>query len=1015
MGHAVALMQRITINRDHTRQHRPTWTCSAMLLCGAVVAAAHALAAQTVTAKTATPITAATVREYQSELTTYPFSDANPIPVMGKIYPYFRFDGFTDQPIKRTWKVIDLENEWIRVSILPEIGGKIWRAIDKASGKSFIYDNHVVKFRDIAMRGPWTSGGIEANYGIIGHTPNVATPVDYITQRGADGSVTCTIGALDLLTHTSWRLAISLPADKAYFTTSSFWHNGTPFEQPYYSWMNAAIPVSDDLEYIYPGNHFLGHAGEVGDWPVNKKNGKAIAFYRNNDFGSAKSYHVFGQYTDFFGAYWHAQNLGMARYAPHDEKPGKKLWIWGLSREGMIWERLLTDADGQYTEVQSGRLFNQTAEESSVTPFKHRGFAPYASERWTEYWFPVKGTDGFVMANQWGALNVQRATRGVVLSFSPVQRIADSIEVFDGRRRVYARMLNLKPLERWRDSVSAVLDMSNLRVTLGGHKLEWSADTTAMVLTRPLVAPGNFNWKSAYGLYLAGKEEMRERDFLGATQHFERALAIDPNYMPALTDLASLALRRGDTTGALRSARHALSIDTYDPAANFIYGEANRRAGHRVDARDGFDIASQSTEYRSAAFTALAKMYLQDGDMPKSIDYATKALDYNRFNVDAWQARAVAHRLTRDRVAAMVDIESLRALDPLSHFANAERALLTGTDSARHSITALMRNEMPSETLLELAFWYIDVGQLTTADQLLALAAPNPEVLYTRAYLHDKLGAPDVASLLAHADASSPHLVFPSRTESADVMLWALNHSAHWMPRYFLGLIRWNNGDFLSARTLFDLIKDTPTFAPFYAARAEMLKTAVPVKAHADLLRAAQLDPNEWRYGRLLAEDALATSAFAEAVRISALYFQRAPRNSTLGLLYARALLRNSNTAAARQLLDSLVVLPFEGAGEARTLFREANLLSAVEQIRAQNATSAQMLIAKARTWPERLGSGRPYDAEVDERLENLLDEWVRRGSAPRTDVEQQVQSILKSPPDAVTARVLRALTRAVP
>jgi hypothetical protein len=188
----------------------------------------------------------ATVREYQAEFTTYPYSDPNPIPVIGRIYPYFRFDGFTDVPVKRMWKVIDLENRWIRVSILPEIGGKIWRAIDKATGKSFIYDNHVVKFRDIAMRGPWTSGGIEANYGIIGHTPNVATPVDYITERRPDGSVTCTIGALDLLTRTSWRLAISLPADKAYFTTSSFWHNGTPFEQPYYSGMNAAIPASED-------------------------------------------------------------------------------------------------------------------------------------------------------------------------------------------------------------------------------------------------------------------------------------------------------------------------------------------------------------------------------------------------------------------------------------------------------------------------------------------------------------------------------------------------------------------------------------------------------------------------------------------------------------------------------------------------------------------------------------------------------------------------------------------------
>ena len=70
------------------------------------------------------------------------------------------------------------------MTVLPEIGGKIWAAVEKSTGRSFIYDNHVVKFRDIAMRGPWTSGGIEPNYGIIGHTPNCATPVDYVTRTG---------------------------------------------------------------------------------------------------------------------------------------------------------------------------------------------------------------------------------------------------------------------------------------------------------------------------------------------------------------------------------------------------------------------------------------------------------------------------------------------------------------------------------------------------------------------------------------------------------------------------------------------------------------------------------------------------------------------------------------------------------------------------------------------------------------------------------------------------------------
>ena len=121
----------------------------------------------------------ATARESTRTFATYPYDDPNPHPIVGRIYPYFRFDGFTDSARARGWKTVELENQYLKVLILPEIGGKIWAAIEKKSNRSFIYSNSVVKFRDIAMRGPWTSGGIEANYGIIGHTPTVASPVDF--------------------------------------------------------------------------------------------------------------------------------------------------------------------------------------------------------------------------------------------------------------------------------------------------------------------------------------------------------------------------------------------------------------------------------------------------------------------------------------------------------------------------------------------------------------------------------------------------------------------------------------------------------------------------------------------------------------------------------------------------------------------------------------------------------------------------------------------------------------------
>ncbi|HTE08214.1 MAG TPA: DUF5107 domain-containing protein, partial [Flavitalea sp.] len=364
----------------------------------------------------------ATVKEYLKTYTTYGFSDPDPIPAFTSIYPYYRFDGFTTIPSQKKWKVVELENDYIRLTILPEIGGKIWSAIDKKNGTDFLYQNSVVKFRDIAMRGPWTSGGIEVNFGIIGHTPNCATPVDYLTRVNKDSSVSCIIGALDLLTGTRWEVDIRLRHDKAWFTTTSFWHNGTSTEQPYYHWMNAAVKVSPDLEFVYPGKAYIGHEGEKGSWPFDSL-GRNLSHYSENDFEGAKSYHVLASHSDYFGIYRSNTDNGMIHLANRHDKPGKKIFVWALSDEGKIWEKLLTDTNGQYAEIQSGRLFNQNVPQSSLTPFKHISFSPFQTDGWTEYWYPFANTKGVIHAGLNGVVNCRRTGDSLFVAVSSVATI----------------------------------------------------------------------------------------------------------------------------------------------------------------------------------------------------------------------------------------------------------------------------------------------------------------------------------------------------------------------------------------------------------------------------------------------------------------------------------------------------------------------------------------------------------------------------------------------------------------
>jgi tetratricopeptide (TPR) repeat protein len=933
----------------------------------------------------------ATVREYRKAFRTYPFSDPDPILPAARIYPYFRFDGFTERAEEREWTVVELENPWIRVTVLPEVGGKVWSAVEKATGKSFLYGNQVVKFRDVAMRGPWTSGGIEANYGTIGHTPNCATPVDYLTRQNPDGSASVVIGVLDLLTRTPWRLEVTVPADKAYFTTTSLWHNATPLEQPYYTWMNAGIKAAGNLELVYPGTHYIGHGGEASPWPIDGK-GRDLSFYEKNDFGPSKSYHVLGRMADFFAAFWHDDDFGMGRYSARDEKLGKKIWIWGLSRQGMIWEKLLTDTDGQYVEVQSGRSFNQAAENSTETPFKHRGFLPYGTDTWTEYWFPVKGTKGLVAASPLGGLNVRPRDGGLDVLFSPLEAVDDTLEMLDGDRGVYSTHVSAKPLETWTTAVPVAVPVERLRVRIGGSRLEWSGDPKAGALSRPMESPADFDWDSVYGLWLKGKELVRQRSYGPAREALEACLGKDPHYVPALGDLALLRYRAMDYAGAFDLARKALAIDTYDPSANYYYGLAARKLGRLDDARDGLELAAQSVELRGAAWTELAKLEVRTGDLARAVVDAERSLDFNRKNLEARQVLALAHRARGDREESGAALDEILALDPLNPFARFERARLGGEQAAAQAFAAGIRNEMPQETFLELAAWYHDLGRIAESAQVLELAPQTAEVLYWRARLETREA--EAAALLQKADEASPERVFPFRPESAEVLQWAASRSSSWRPRYYLALVHWGAGNLDEARRLLDECGERPDYAPFYATRSLASESTGRERSMADLEWAARLDPGQWRFGRMLAERQLRQGAPGPALETTRAYAARFPANYILGMLHAKALLANGRYPESADRLARLRVIPYEGSVEGRRLYREAQLMLAVEAFRKGDAGGALRSVDAARLWPENLGAGKPYPENVDERLEDWLAAQclARRGrSAESKELLQRV------------------------
>ncbi len=918
------------------------------------------------------PAQEAAVSESVRVFRTYPFSDPDPVPRVGNIYPYFRFQGYSSRPVDRPWKIITMENPYIRVLIAPEVGGKILGAFEKSTGRAFIYYNRVMKFREIAMRGPWTSGGIEFNFGDIGHAPTTATPVDYVTRKNSDGSVSCIVGALDLPSRTEWRVEIRLPADRALFETRSSWFNPTEVSTSFYHWMNAAADADSTLQVIYPGTAFIGHGGELSAWPAGQ-DGRDLTYYRDNAFGSYKSYHVLGVYTDFFGARW--GDFGMIHWSRFTDKPGKKLWIWGLSREGEIWKDLLTDpglGNTQYVEIQSGLHFNQAASQSSRTPFKHMQFLPASSDRFTETWFPFKGVGGVTRATPDGVLYVRSTAGKLHYTFCPTAEFRGTVSLRVQGGATESRTVSLRPLESLEDSAAVVDRGAHFEIRIGTLIRYTSTDDSDRVLQRPLTSDRPFTWNSAFGLSVDARERARQRDYPAALTSYRLSIAKDPTFLPSLAGAAELFYRRMQYDSSFLYARRGLAIDAYDPESNYLYGLSARRLNREYDARDGFGVAAQSREYSAAANLQLAEIAFTDSAWSEAAEYGNRVLAGDRSNAGAAKLMAVLYRHRGDTTKALCNLEEMIGWDPLSHFARFERHLLSPTRETQHAFTDAIRSELPQETYMEIGAYYARLRLWEDAESVLRLAPPHPAVDMWRAYIASKLGrGPESRELLRSALGAGPMLVFPHRQEEMEVLQWAERERPDWKNRYYIALLRWSMGMPDEARRWLDMCGNIPDYAAFYLARAS-LRSADPDRALADYERALRAGPDEWRTHNAIISFLNERGRFAEALPLSVEAARRFPGNYVMQFLLARTLLFNGKYASSLAILDTLTILPFEGARYGRDAYRQACILSALQKMRNGEYRAAVPLIARARLWPERLGAGEPYgpDARIEDYLE---------------------------------------------
>ncbi|OGS20029.1 MAG: hypothetical protein A2252_01925 [Elusimicrobia bacterium RIFOXYA2_FULL_39_19] len=353
------------------------------------------------------------------------------------VYPYSMLDEITTVKKSKNYRAIVMENSFIKLIILPDLGGRIYSIYDKTINQEVLYKNHVIKPSLIALRGAWISAGIEFNYFFFGHSVTTISPVDYAISS-EDDKCTLTIGGVDKIYQMKWAVSITLYSDKSYIEIGIKLFNTSQFRYPNYFWTNVGLPATRDMQFICPTKEIMMSWCSGGiQYPVYES--KDMSWYKNHEY----AVDLYGSLSteDYFGAYYHKNDYGLIHIAKHKDCPGKKFFTWGNNPQGHAWTKILTDHAGPYVEIQSGRFMTQHEQEF---------IRPFSTESWKEHWYVLKGLGGVSYANSKAAFNITAEKKGsdlkIKVKINTTSAVAGAIlNVKSKGKIIYTFSADLKP------------------------------------------------------------------------------------------------------------------------------------------------------------------------------------------------------------------------------------------------------------------------------------------------------------------------------------------------------------------------------------------------------------------------------------------------------------------------------------------------------------------------------------------------------------------------------------------
>ena len=794
-----------------------------------------------------------TVSEQQWIIPTYKVEppDKNPIFYTGEtyegaaryIYPYKLNDVISTEKADQSWKALILENEYIKLCVTPEIGGKVYYATDKTDGYNFVYKNDVVKPSRIGMLGAWVSGGIEWCV-LHHHRASCFLPVDYEIKENEDGSKTIWIGETEPRQRMRWTIGISAFPGKSYFEAEVKIYNPTPLTNTFLYFANVAAHTDKDYQAIFPPSVEFAtfHAkNQFTHWPFSTEvyygqdytKGVDISWWKNSL--SATSFFAYDLKEDFMGGYDHGKETGIVHIGDHNIVKGAKLWEWGAGPRGQATEGKLTENAGPYVEIMTGAFSDNQPDYSWIRPYEVKTFK--------QYWYPVKGIGGFKNANLNGAVNLEkRDDNKVFLGYYSTQKVNNAkIILRKNGKVIFEKTTSVSPEVAFTQSINIEgpfneTDLSTEMINTVNNEVlisylpvvKKNDDKLPETVKRP---PLPATIKTVEELYLTGS---RIQQFfnpnLNAMDYFQEAVKRDPDDIRTNTAIGNIFLRNGDYLQArsyLARGIRRLTKDYTRPSsceALYLQGLTLKAMELYDEAIDTLYRATWDYAWHSAAYLELARISSLKGDLTKALGQVDESLATNSINNSAISLKASLLRKSGDYKGASRLLENILKTDPLD-FRAANESYFIAKESgnlkqAGIELTVLNKKMRDfDQNYLELAVGYLNDGLLSEAmDVLHRFNGINPLVNYYLGYLLDKKGnKTEAEKYFKTGSEQSVDYCFPFRLETIKVLETALKyHPNDGKAYYYLGNILYDKQPQKAIEYWENAVKNNPDLAIAY-------------------------------------------------------------------------------------------------------------------------------------------------------------------------------------------------------